>query len=64
MIYIIDCFLGNALVDARSPKSAEKYMRVNYGLSNGPYVVKRADESDIEWVRGMGGRIHQAGGDE
>lgn len=59
-MYSVDFRLGQALVNATAPEKAKEYSEQEWGRSNGPYKVTPATKSDEEWVKSMGGIVHEA----
>ena len=57
-IYSIDFRLGQALVKADSAETAKSYALTEWGAINGPYKVTKATKADLEWVKSMGGQVH------
>ena len=55
--------LGNGcetIVDAQNITLAEKWARAEFGRVMEPITVNEATEEEVGWVKGMGGRIHEA----
>ena len=57
----LDSGWRQTLVEARSPAQAKRYAIDEFGRHLAPYSIERATDKDVAWVKGMGGRIHEAG---
>jgi len=59
-IYNVEFNLGQALVKAKSATDARKYSEKEWGANHGPYKITHASASDLQWVKSMGGYVHEA----
>lgn len=57
VLYYVRHGLGCSLYQGRSPASAEKQAREEFGTTNGPYYARQATSEDIGWVKAMGGYV-------
>jgi hypothetical protein len=55
--YYVEWSKGCTLYDARDEDHAQRQARSDWGMMNGPFKARLADDSDICWQKAMGGRL-------
>ena len=56
-LYYVETGRGCCIQRARSEEQAEREVLREVGTYEGVRLVRKATARDIEWVRGMGGRV-------
>lgn len=56
-LFYVSTGMGCCIMKARDEDHARKQALIEVGTMRGVREVREATESDIAWVRGMGGRI-------
>jgi len=60
MRFVVELGYGyETIVDAHNIELAKKWARAEFGRIMEPIVVRGATKEDVNWVEGMGGRIHK-----